>query len=316
MTIRPQIYKAQRLNVKASIQIEGLTGTGKTGLALLLAYSLAGKNWGETGMVDSENRSSNLYEGVLMSTGKKVESFLKIDLLEEDGYAPVNYIACIEALRVAGCKAVVADSVTHAWQRTGGVLDMVNTVEQKTRNKYTAWGDPEVVKNKNALFDMLRNDKVHMITTVRLKEKFGMEMDAVTNRNKVVSLGEQQQTQDGIKYEPDLVLHMVKPGSKNRAPLVRIAKTRYPMFELDQEYEFTEAVIDSIREYLEEGVDPEVLVQQQKDDYVKAIIDYCKAYPAQKAIYDQLKRNHGFEETKLTDIPVASIKAIYIELTN
>ena len=316
MTIRPQIYSAQRLNVKASIQIEGLTGTGKTGLALLLAYSLAGKDWGATGMVDSENRSSNLYEGALMSTGIKVEPFLKVDLLEDDGYSPVNYLACMDALRVAGCKAVIADSATHAWQRTGGVLDMVNTVEQKTRNKYTAWGDPEVVKNKNALFEMLRSDKVHVITTVRIKEKFGMEMDPVTNKNKVVSLGEQQQTQDGIKYEPDLVLHMVSPGSKEKAPVVRIIKSRYPMFDKEEEYEFTEEVIDSIREYLEEGADPDVLVQKQKDEYVKAIIEYCKVSPARKGIYDQLKRNHGHEETKLQDMPVSVIKTIYIELTN
>lgn len=315
--MRPLIYEAKRFNVKASILIEGLTGTGKTGLALALAHGLA-KDWSKVGMTDSENRSANLYEGIMLNTGVKVEPFKKIDLLESDGYSPVNYMACIEALhKQAGCTVVISDSITHAWQRSGGVLDLVNQKEQGSRGgKFSAWGDPEVVENKNALFEMLRNDKVHIISTVRVKERFGMVNDETTNKTKVVSLGEQQQTQEGIKYEPDLVLHMVKPGSKNSHPQAEIIKSRYPMFELGEVYEFTPELIESIRTFLEEGADPEELVKAQHDEYQKGIMEFCSRFPGKKPLYDMLKKNAGHEQTKISDIPLKDLKMIYLDLVD
>lgn len=317
MTFKPSIYKAKRFNTKASIQIEGLTGTGKTGLALIFAHVLSGGEWDKVGMIDTENRSANLYEGNLMSTGIKCEPFLKIDLVEEDGYAPVNYIACTNALVAEGAKTVIADSITHAWQRSGGVLDLVNQKEANMRGGgFRAWGDPEVVENKNALFEMLRSDKVHMITTVRVKEKFGMALNEGTGKTEVTSLGEQQQTQEGIKYEPDLVLHMVTPGTRNSHPVARVIKSRYPMIEKGMEYEFTPDLIKGIKDYLEEGADPEELIQKQKDEYSKGIMDFCKANPNKMPIYKQLKKNAGFEDVKLADMPVAAIKSIFVDLTN
>lgn len=317
MTIfRPEIYKAQRFNTKASIQIEGLTGSGKTGLSLIIARTLAG-DWDSVGMIDTENRSANLYEGNVLSTGEKCGQFLKIDLTEDIGYAPTNYMACTDALINAGAKAVIADSITHAWQRTGGVLDQVNKLEQKIKGgSFRAWGDPVVVENKNALFEMLRNDKAHMITTVRVKEKFGMAINESTGKNEVQSLGEQQQTQEGIKYEPDLVLSMVSPGRKDRHPMAKVVKSRYPMLELDEVYEFTPELIQSIKDYLEEGADPEELIQRQKDEYIKAIVGYCQTNPTKKVLYDNLKNNAGFSETPIKEMPVGVIKSIYLELTN
>lgn len=310
-----KVYKAQRFNVKASIMIEGLTGSGKTGLALALAKVLAG-DWESVGVTDTENRSTNLYEGMKLHTGDKVAPFLKIDLTKDDGYAPLNYLACTDALMQAGAKAVVLDSVTHAWQREGGVLDLVNKLESKKNgNKFRAWGDPEVVDNKNAIFDMLRNENVHLISTVRVKEKFGLEMDSTTNRNTVVSLGEQQQTQEGVKYEPDLVLHMERPGTASTPPRVSVVKSRYPMLEKDAEYDMTPELMMQIKNYLEEGADPEVLIEEQRQEYVQGIKEYCKGDQMRMQVYKQLKANAGLENVKLEDMEIKMIKALYVTLT-
>ena len=56
------VRKAERYKVKASIMIEGLTGNGKTGLALCIAYGLV-KDWHKIGMVDTENKSADLMVG-------------------------------------------------------------------------------------------------------------------------------------------------------------------------------------------------------------------------------------------------------------
>ena len=85
---------ATRQQAKASILIEGLSGRGKSGLALLLGYALAGKDWSKVYAVDTENKSLDLFEGINMSNGSKCEPFKKVDLLPAHGYAPSNYLMC------------------------------------------------------------------------------------------------------------------------------------------------------------------------------------------------------------------------------
>ena len=66
---------AERIACKASIMIEGLAGSGKSGLALMLAYALAGgfkpenqtpekqkEIWKTVFAIDTENKSLNLLE--------------------------------------------------------------------------------------------------------------------------------------------------------------------------------------------------------------------------------------------------------------
>ena len=51
---------ATRQQAKASILIEGLSGRGKSGLALLLGHALAGKDWSKVYAVDIERRISTV----------------------------------------------------------------------------------------------------------------------------------------------------------------------------------------------------------------------------------------------------------------
>lgn len=316
MTFKPSIRKAQRYKVKASIMIEGLTGSGKTGLALCIAHALSGKEWEKVGMIDTENRSADLIVGQEAHVGEAFGEFLKVDLTDDEGYAPINYLAAAKALNENGCEAIIFDSTTHAWARTGGVLDLVTKAEsqQKSSNKFIAWNTPEVVLNKNALFEMIRNQRYHIITTVRVKEKFGMELGD-DGRNKVKSLGEQQIQTEGLKYEPDLVLSMVAAGTPEKAPVARVVKSRYPMLKLDEVYSFTPALIEQIRIFLEEGADPKILLEQQKEEYITAVKQYCTQRPNQKAIWDIIKKESGFENVNIKDIPLQNLKVMYVQLT-
>ena len=313
-TFKPAVRKAQRYKVKASIMIEGLTGNGKTGLALCLAHALVGKDWAKVGMVDTENRSADLMVGQYLHIGEPCGEFLKVDLTAEDGFAPLNYKAAEQMLAEAGAECIIHDSSTHAWNREGGVLDLVNGVEEKSNNKFAAWKDPNVVKNKDALFELLRSSNHHVITTVRVKEKFALQMDD-NGRNKVQSLGEQQIQTEGLKYEPDLVLSMVEAGTTEKAPLVRIIKSRYPMLARDEEYAFTPELIEQIRVFLEEGADPQELLLQQHREYEEAVKEYCAGNATRQNVWKMIKEANGFGETKITAIPLRDLKALYIQLT-
>lgn len=314
MTFKPTVRKAQRYKVKASIMIEGLTGNGKTGLALCIAYALVGKDWAKVGMVDTENRSADLMVGQHLHIGEPCGAFLKVDLTAEDGFAPLNYKAAEKMLAGEGAECIIHDSSTHAWNREGGVLDLVNGIEDRTNNKFAAWKDPNVVKNKDALFELLRSAQHHVITTVRVKEKFAMQTDD-NGKNKVQSLGEQQIQTEGLKYEPDLVLSMVEAGTTDKAPIARVIKSRYPMLVRDEEYAFTPELIEQIRVFLEEGADPQELLLQQHAEYENAVKEYCDGNEARKNVWKMIKEANGFATTKMGDIPLKDLKALYIQLT-
>lgn len=315
MTLGKNFRKSTRTQVKASIMIEGITGKGKSGLALAIAMALT-EDWNKVYSIDTENRSLDLFEGISLHTGEKIAGFNKIDLTAEDGYTPSNYKAlCNDAIK-AGAEVVIMDSYSHMWTREKGVLDLVSNIPQNSSNKFAAWNDPKIVREKNLIFEMVRSDKVHIITTVRSKEKFSLELNESKGRNEVVSLGEQQIQQDGLKYEPDLVLRMVSPGNtKGKAPVATVLKSRYAIFEEGTDYEFTKETLDQLRAYISEGADPEVIQQQQHKDYEEGIKAYCGDNKTRKSVWRTIKDTAGFAETPITDIPLSNLRELFVLLT-
>ena len=304
--------KVERQKVKASIMIEGLQGTGKSGLALAIAKVLS-KDWSKIYAIDTENQSLDLFDGIKLSTGEDVKDFNKVDLTVDDGFAPSNYMKLREAAIADGAEVVIMDSISHMWNRKGGLLDKVSEAQAQGLDSYRSWGTDENRKEKELIFDLVRSPKAHIITTVRDKEKFGMEFDETRGKNKVVSLGEQQVQQEGLKYEPDLVLRMVSAGAPDgTAPVAEVLKSRYTILRVGEEYEFTAELLEQLRQYLAEGVDPEVILKAQKEEVIKAIKDYCTT-PARKSIWKSLKESAGFNG-KLEDMPLETMKQLYRQL--
>ena len=322
MSFVPQFEDAKRVQCKASIEFEGLSGTGKSGAAMLTAAILAGYDWKKVFACDTENRSLRLLVGTPCSDGNKYGSFKVAELTADIGYAPTNYLAIREAAIQAGATVFVQDSISHAWQYKGGVLDKVSAAKTSgnklyQKDAYAAWGDAEVVAEKNKLLEMIRDERVHVISTVRVKEKMEYTKDA-EGKTKLESLGEQQIQQADLKYEPDLVLHMLRPGSNRNGvivhPKVKVVKTRYAFLEKDAEYEWTPELIKQLKDYLEEGVDPETILEQQRQDYIAGVREII-ANPSKKAIAQVMKEDLGYKETKLTEMPLNAIKQLYIGLT-
>ena len=138
-------------------------------------------------------------------------------------------------------------------------------------------------------------------------------------KTKLESLGEQQIQQADLKYEPDLVLHMLRPGSNRNGvivhPRVRVIKTRYAFLEKDEEYDWTPDLINQLKQYLEEGVDPETILEQQRQDYIAGVREII-SNPTKKGIAQAIKENLGYKDTKLSEMPLQAIKQLYIELTD
>lgn len=310
--VSSKFRKVERQKVKASIMIEGLQGTGKSGLALALAKVLA-SDWSKVYAIDTENQSLDLFDGIKLNTGAQVKDFNKVDLTVDDGFAPSNYMTLREQAIKDGAEVVIMDSISHMWNRKGGLLDKVTEAQASGLDSYRSWGTDENRKEKELIFDLVRSPKAHIITTVRDKEKFGLEFDETRGKNKVVSLGEQQVQQEGLKYEPDLVLRMVSAGAPDgTSPVAEVLKSRYTILRVGEEYEFTQELLEQIRQYLSEGVDPEVLLKAQKEETMKAIKEYCTT-PARKSVWKSLKESAGYDG-KLEDMPLEVMKQLYHKL--
>lgn len=320
MVYKPTVRKAKRLACKASIIIEGLPGEGKSGLALLLAYILAGEDWEKVGHIDTENKSADLFVGIPCSNGKTYGEFLVCPLDKIVGFSPSNFLAAREALIEAGVNSVIKDSISHAWQYDGGVLDIVSKAKNKNahyaKDKYAVWGDDEVVREKLNLIALIRDSRVHVITTVRVKEK--MEYVDGEKGKELRSMGEQQIQQADLKYEPDLVLHMISPGYNEDGivthPKVKVLKSRYIIFKKNQEYDCTPEVIYQLKQYLEEGADPLELLELQRKEYVEATKDFLNNNPSARAIWNVMKKDAGFQDIKLENMPLEALKKLFIIL--
>ncbi len=305
--------KATRQKCKASILIEGLQGTGKSGLALVIAKALT-DDWSKIYAIDTENKSLDLFVGIKSNTGDKFGDFNKVDLTTADGYEPSHYMNLKEEAIEAGAEVVIMDSITHMWTGKGGLLDSVAAAQNAGLDQYRSWGTDKNRSEKAILTDSVRDSRVHMISTVRLKEKFGLELDEVKGKHRVVSLGDQEVQQDGLKYEPDLVLKMVSPGSTEGVnPVVEVVKSRYAIFTQGDTIEVTPEILGQLKSYLDEGVDPEVILQAQKESVINDIKEYCNN-ATRKSIWKSLKDSSGYT-CKIEDMPIDVLKALYRRLT-
>lgn len=314
MALGKKFRDATRIKVKASIMIEGLSGLGKSGLALAIGTALTTPD--KVFAIDTENQSLDLFAGLKLHTGNKLEGFKKVDLTPEDGYAPSHYEALRNDAVNSGAEVVIMDSISHMWTRKGGLLDAVTRVKNNRSGRdFNAWNDPEIIKEKNIIFDVIRSTHAHTIVTVRVKEKFAMQAGD-NGKTTVVSMGEQQIQQEGLKYEPDLVLRMVKAGTpQGDAPVALVTKSRYELFTVGVTYEFDKKLLDSFGAFIREGVDADTLLEQQRLDYIEGIKNYCGENRTRKSIWKNLKEAAGFGDSKIEDIPLNEIRQLYVTLT-
>lgn len=197
------------------------------------------------------------------------------------------------------------------------VSDLKKTSARYQKDSYAVWGDDTIVAEKQKLYELFRDHRVHIISTVRVKEK--MEYDNSEGKTKLVSLGEQQIMQADVKYEPDLVLHTEAPGSTGHGtvkhPVARVIKSRYAFLEVGETYEFTPQLCKQLKQYLDEGVSPEDILEEQRQEYIAAITTFLDNHANAVPLWKQLKKDAGHDEDKIEDLPLEVLKKLYITLT-
>lgn len=318
-----QFQEATREQSKASILIEGLSGRGKSGLALLLGYYLAGEDWTKVFDIDTENNSVNLFAGINSSAGVPFGQFKHGNFTPDLKYKPSNYQEFKEMAISAGAEVVINDSISHAWTYEGGILDMIaelkKTNKRYEKDSYAAWGDDGIVSEKQKLFQLFRDHRCHMIATVRVKEKMEYQYNESKGKNEMVSLGEQEIMQADVKYEPDLVLHMIEPGRAYGNELVhpkaKVVKSRYVIFQEGETYEFTPSLCKDLVAYLNEGTSPTEILEKQRKELVESITEFLDTHQSKLNVWNVIKDDAGYKNVPLPELPLDVVKDLFIKLT-
>lgn len=186
--------KAVKYGSKLRLALAGPSGSGKTYTALTLACALAGGK--PVAVIDTERGSASKYARTKDGQG------FDFDVMELTNYNPKNYIEAIHEAEQGGYAVLVIDSLTHAWNSVGGVLEIVDNAAKRSQSKNTfnAWG--EGTKIQNQLIDALTRSPLHIIVTMRSKTEYVIEQ--VNGKGVPRKIGMAPVQRADIEYEFDV----------------------------------------------------------------------------------------------------------------
>lgn len=182
---------------KAVIAIAGISGSGKTYTALLMARGMVSKA-SEIGFLDTENGRGSLYSDILD------DKFMIGDLYPP--FSPSRYAAAIKQFQDAGVKVLVIDSVTHEWEGEGGCDDIANGLKADgTKRKVADWIGAK--REHKQFMNVLLQSNMDVICCIRAREKTDFK-----NPSQPVSLGIQPICEKNFMFEMTASMLMGNEG--------------------------------------------------------------------------------------------------------
>jgi hypothetical protein len=186
--------KAIKQEAKLRLAIAGPAGSGKTYTGLTIAQSLA--NGGKVAVLDTEHGSASKYADLF-----------DFDVMEMDPpFHPDRFASAIKEAQQAGYKVIVLDSLSHAWNGTGGLLEIVDQIAARStsKNTFIAWKEGTPIQNR--LIETMLQADLHIIATIRQKQDYVLEQDG--GKQKPVKVGLAAVQREGFEYEFDVVMNM------------------------------------------------------------------------------------------------------------
>lgn len=196
-----QLKPAIREAVPPLIALWGISGSGKTYSALLLARGIAGPS-GKIAVVDTENGRAKFYDQV-------AGGWLHLDL--QPPFTPEKYTAAFKFCEQEGADVIVVDSASHVWEGEGGVLDAAEsatTRKGKPLEGLAKWKNPKMAHKR--MVNSLTRSPIPVIFCLRAKESMkqvGSGYDA-----KIITEGFKPICEKNFIYEMTLAFNMTRDG--------------------------------------------------------------------------------------------------------
>ncbi len=287
------ITPARRSQVKLMIGLTGPSGSGKTYSALQLAYGITG-DWAKVYVADTENKSSLYY------AGEKTGDWNHIDFPPtlRGGYNPENWMALIDTVEaIPSAQVLILDSISHAWNAKGGVLDVVEASAFKG-NTYAGWkvGTPL----QNAFLDKMRGSRLHIIATMRSVQDYHVEKND-RGKSAPIKVGLKPVQREGIEYEFGIIFDI------NMEHYALSSKDRTGLFSHRGGFKITEEIGKELLDWANQG---DTVVYEAKPDQKLMLVKILRGMgipdDKMKGISDQLLNTSMTElQMKISEILTA-----------
>lgn len=234
---------ATREKSNLRLALMGVPGAGKTYTAMNIMQHLVGPGFA---VIDTEHDSARKYAplpGEKADPEKGTFDFVHAGITN---YDPANYIALIKEAAAAKIPGLVIDSLTHAWNGIGGILDKKDQLDRVSKNSYTNWRDLTPVHNK--LIESILEFPGHVIVTFRAKMEYTQYKDD-NGKNKVEKLGLGAVQRDDVEYEFDVVMLM------DQFNTAQVTKTRYAFLNGQTIQKPGKALADDLLYWLGQGAE-------------------------------------------------------------
>lgn len=184
--------KATRSTSKLKLALTGPSGSGKTYSALQIAKGLV--PGGKYAVIDTENGSASLYSGrgVAFDVAEMHSPFLT-----------EKYIQAIKAAEAAGYDVLIIDSLSHAWNGEGGLLQQKEQLDARGGNSFTNWS--KVTPKHEAFTAAILQANIHIIATMRSKQDYVLQ-DNGKGKQAPIKVGLAPVQREGLEYEFTTVL--------------------------------------------------------------------------------------------------------------
>lgn len=263
-----QLEAASKKKVKIKCALQGPSGSGKTKSALFIAYGLC-NSWEQIAVIDTENRSSELYSDV--------GDFKVLHL--DPPFTPERYIQAIDVCLHADMKVIIIDSLTHEWEC---ILDLHSKM---LGNSFTNWS--KITPRHNAFVNAMLQADVHVIGTIRAKQDYVL---SVKNGQQVPEkVGLKGITRDGMDYEFTIVFDLDNTLHAN------VSKDRTQLFFGKPEFIPTAETGLQILQWCNAGKDVSIA------DKVKQMLQRIQACETVEQLNELFISNPGYQQSLNTD---------------
>lgn len=251
-----EIRRSERKKAKIKLALQGSAGSGKTYSSLLIAKGLVGGDFTKIAIIDTENRSADLYSHL---GGYNVVSM-------PPPYSPERYIEAIELCEKEKMEVIILDSISHCWDY---LLDVHSNM---LGNSFTNWG--KVTPRQNAFINKILRSNAHIISTMRVKQDY-----VLNNKN-----GKMVPEKVGLKaiQRNDLSYEFTTVFDIDAAHNAKASKDRTGLFIDKPEFVINASTGKKIIQWCEQGsgsVEEKVIQEIEACESIEGLREIYSRYP-------------------------------------
>jgi hypothetical protein len=273
--------------MKVPIMLMGASGSGKTVSALLIAKGIVwemfpdlldDEKWEKIAVIDTEHSRSTLYAGMTIKE-QEIGSFLHYDL--KAPFSPQRYKDAFMECKQAGCEVIIIDSITHAWNAEGGILQKVDALG----GKFSDWS--KVKPDENMLLSLFLDTDVHVIACVRSKQ--GYEITTLdTGKLQIEKVGLKAEQKDSLEYEFAITFQLYQ---NHTAEAMKDNSNSF-----DERFIITEQTGKQIYDWAEQGIDIKAIERKKKADTINQINQLAALSEKHQKLLDDIRfKMNGIE---------------------